>query len=128
MDTTTDHSIWPGLTARDPHALRAWLVTLGFPEGVLVEEGDLVRHSEMLWPEGGRVMIASARPDDPHFTTPAGSANLYVVTDDPDAVHAHAEALGASFTRPMKEEDYGSRGFSILDPEGNSWSFGTYAG
>ncbi|WP_223277597.1 glyoxalase/bleomycin resistance/extradiol dioxygenase family protein [Janibacter sp. YB324] len=56
-----------------------------------------MRHSEMLWPEGGRVMIASARPDDPHFTTPAGSANLYVVTDDPDAVHAHAEALGASF-------------------------------
>lgn len=133
MDTTpqtsrTDHAIWPGLTAADPRALRAWLVRLGFTEGVLVEEGDLVRHSEMLWPEGGRVMIASARPDDPHFTAPTGSANLYVVTDEPDAVHARAEALGASFTRPLEDTDYGSRGFSILDPEGNSWSFGTYAG
>lgn len=126
--TRTDHTIWPGLTADDPRALRRWLVALGFEEGILVEEGDLVIHSEMLWPEGGRVMVHSAKPDDPHFTAPVGSGNLYVVTDDPDAVHARAEALEASFTRPMKEEDYGSRGFSIIDPEGNSWSFGTYAG
>jgi uncharacterized glyoxalase superfamily protein PhnB len=28
----------------------------------------------------------------------------------------------------MREEDYGSRGFSIADPDGNVWSFGTYSG
>lgn len=126
--TRTDHTIWPGITARDPIALRAWLRDLGFEEGILVEEDALVRHSEMLWPEGGRVMISSARPDDPHFTTPVGGAMLYVVTDDPAAVHGRAEAAGATLTRPMADADYGSRGFSILDPEGNSWSFGTYAG
>lgn len=126
--TTTDHNIWSGLTSRDPHALRAWLASLGFVEGILVEDGDLVVHSEMSWPEGGRVMVHSARPDDPHFTTPVGGAMLYVVTAEPDAVHARAEAAGAIFTRPMEDADYGSRGFSILDPEGNSWSFGTYAG
>lgn len=135
MDTTTetgtrtDHDIWSGITAADPLALRAWLLTLGFTEGILVEgDGGIVQHSEMLWPEGGRVMISSARPDDPHFTMPIGGAMLYVVTDEPDAVHARAEAAGATFTRPMEDSDYGSRGFSILDPEGNSWSFGTYAG
>lgn len=134
MDTTpqtptrTDHDIWPGLSAADPRALRAWLVALGFTEGVLVEEGDLVVHSEMLWPEGGRVMISSERPEDPHFTTPVGGAMLYVVTDDPKAVHERAQAAGATFTRPLEDTDYGSTGFSILDPEGNSWSFGTYAG
>lgn len=132
MDTTprtTDHNIWPGLTASDTRALRAWLTSLGFTEGILVEAEDGgIQHSEMLWPEGGRVMISSARPDDPHFTTPIGGAMLYVVTDEPDVVHARAEAVGATFTRPMEDADYGSRGFSILDPEGNSWSFGTYAG
>lgn len=132
MDSTdtarTDHTIWPGLTAEDPKALRAWLAGLGFAEGILVEGGGFVQHSEMLWPEGGRVMISSARPDDPHLTTPVGGAMLYVVTDEPDAVHERAEAAGATVTRPMEEADYGSRGFSILDPEGNSWSFGTYAG
>lgn len=126
---TTDHNIWSGLTAQDPRALRAWLVSLGFTEGVLVEgEDGAVQHSEMLWPEGGRVMISSPRPDDPHFSTPIGSTGVYVVTDEPDAVHARAQAAGATFTRPMEDADYGSRGFSILDPEGNSWSFGTYAG
>lgn len=126
--TTTDHNIWSGITAQDPRALRGWLSALGFTEGILVEDGDLVQHSEMLWPEGGRVMISSARPEDPHFTTPIGGAMLYVVTDDPDTVHARAREAGAEFTRPMEDADYGSRGFSILDPEGNSWSFGTYAG
>ncbi|WP_338748004.1 VOC family protein [Janibacter alittae] len=124
----TDHNIWPGLTARDPAALRDWLVGLGFTEGIVVEDGGIVQHSEVLWPEGGRVMISSARPDDPHFTTPVGGAMLYVVTDDPGGVHSRAEAAGATFTRPLEDADYGSRGFSILDPEGNSWSFGTYAG
>lgn len=128
-DSRTDHDIWSGITATDPLALRAWLLTLGFTEGILVEgEGGIVQHSEMLWPEGGRVMISSARQDDPHFTMPVGGAMLYVVTDEPDAVHSRAEAAGARFTRPMEDSDYGSRGFSILDPEGNSWSFGTYAG
>lgn len=125
----TDHNIWSGLTARDPRALRAWLVELGFEEGIIVEgEDGIVQHSEMLWPEGGRVMIHSARPDDPHFTTQVGGAILYVVTDEPDVVHARATELETTFTRPLEDADHGSRGFSILDPEGNSWSFGTYAG
>ena len=124
----TDHTIWPGLTADDPRALRAWLVSLGFTEGILVEGDGIVQHSEMLWPEGGRVMISSARPEDPQFTTAIGGSNLYVVTDEPDAVHERAVAVGARFTRPMEDADYGSRGFSITDPEGNSWSFGTFAG
>ncbi len=27
---------------------------------------------------------------------------------------------------PLRDEDYGSRGYTALDPEGNAWSFGTY--
>ena len=36
--------------------------------------------------------------------------------------------LGAEVVRGLKDEDYGSRGFTVRDPEGNLWSFGTYAG
>ena len=39
-----------------------------------------------------------------------------------------ASGLGAVIIRDMEETDYGSRGFSIKDAEGNRWSFGTYAG
>lgn len=73
-------------------------------------------------------MISSAGKGDQTFVTPSGTANLYVVVTDPDAVYTRAKRLGATLVRDMSEEDYGSRGFSIADPEGNIWSFGTYAG
>ena len=126
---TEDRNVWPGLTYDDAPAARAWLEQLGFEPGIAVpgeREGSL-EHSEMRWPEGGRVMVHSPRGDDP-FDRPTGSGNSYVVTRDPDAVHARAAALGARVVRAMEETDYGSRGFTVADPEGNLWSFGTYAG
>lgn len=126
---TEDRNVWPGFTCDDAVALRTWLGQLGFTEGVAVpgETEGTLQHSEMCWPEGGRVMLHSRRPDDA-FDRPVGAGNSYVVTRDPDAVHARAVAIGAMFVREMDESDYGSRGFSVADPEGNLWSFGTYAG
>lgn len=124
-----DHNIWAAIASPDPRALRAWLVRLGFEEGTLVTLPDgSVRHSEMVWPEGGRVMVHTYNPDDTDITVPVGAGSLYVVTDHPDEVFARAQQLEAPLVRPMKEEDYGSRGFTIRDADGNTWSFGTYAG
>lgn len=131
MDTNTgtalDHNIWPGLAYRDALAQRDWLARLGFVPGIVVEgdgEGE-VHHSEMRWPEGGRVMIHSTASGKPSAT---GVGNVYVVVTDPDAIHRRAVDLGAPLVRELRDEDYGSRGFSVADPEGNTWSFGTYAG
>jgi uncharacterized glyoxalase superfamily protein PhnB len=116
-------------TYDDALAARAWLTTLGFTEGVLVADVEgTVQHSEMLWPEGGRVMVSSRGRADDTFAVARGAASVYVVVDDPDAVYARAQQLQAVVVRPMEETDFGSRGFSIKDPEGNRWSFGTYAG
>ncbi len=125
----SDHNIWPGLTYDNPLAARAWLVALGFVEGVLVSDDDgRVHHSEMFWPEGGRVMLSSAGKADATFASPRGSGSVYVVVDHPDVVYAKARGLGAELIRELDDTDYGSRGFSVADPEGNRWSFGTYAG
>ena len=51
-----------------------------------------------------------------------------VVCDDPDALFTRATAAGAEVIQGLTDEDYGSRGFSVRDPEGNIWSFGTYLG
>lgn len=127
--TRTDHNIWVGLSYDDPHAARTWLRGLGFVDGTLVEDPDgRVQHSEMVWPEGGRVMVSSRAKTDDTFVASAGVATVYVVCDDPAAVWGRAEGLGATVVRPMEDTDYGSRGFSLADAEGNSWSFGTYAG
>lgn len=50
------------------------------------------------------------------------------MTDDPDALHARAEAAGVEIIDEVRETDYGSRDFAVRDPEGNRWSFGTYRG
>jgi uncharacterized glyoxalase superfamily protein PhnB len=54
------------------------------------------------------------------------TVSLYVVDADPDAHHARAVAAGARIVRELEDMSYGSREYSVRDPEGNLWSFGTY--
>jgi uncharacterized glyoxalase superfamily protein PhnB len=35
-------------------------------------------------------------------------------------------AAGAEIIRPLQDTPYGSREFALRDPEGHSWSVGTY--
>ena len=49
-------------------------------------------------------------------------------TAHPDEVFDRAVAAGAAVFAPLEDHDYGSRDFSVTDPEGNVWSFGTYSG
>jgi uncharacterized glyoxalase superfamily protein PhnB len=51
-----------------------------------------------------------------------------VVCTDLDGLCERAVGAGATVVRELRDEDYGSRGFSVRDPEGNLWSFGTYSG
>ena len=126
-DSRPDHSIWPLLTSTDALALRAWLARLGFTDGVCIVDGSRVHHSEMLWPEGGRVMVCTANPGDAHLVPP-GSAGIYVVTAHPDQVHARSVEIGAAITRDLQDTDFGSRTFSLTTPDGHGISFGTYEG
>ena len=66
--------------------------------------------------------------DAEHLALPSGPISVYVVTAEPDTIHDRAVAAGANIVRGLRYEDYGSRGFSASDPEGNVWSFGTYVG
>ena len=94
--TRTDHNVWVGLSYDDPLAARAWLRELGFDDGILVQdEVGAVQHSEMLWPEGGRVMVSSRARGHDTFVSGARAATVYVVVDDPDAVWQRAQLLAA---------------------------------
>ncbi|MGD7003064.1 VOC family protein [Corynebacterium halotolerans] len=123
----TDHNIWPLFTSDNALALREFLKNLGFEEGVLIADGQHVQHSEMVWPEGGRLMVCTARPDDPDMQ-PAGVGNIYIVTDNPDRVHDRAVNAGVEITVQLQNTDYGSRDFGVRTPDGHTVSFGTYAG
>ena len=81
------------------------------------------------FPEHSREMLGTAGKDDsPYGQRITGNDAVYVVCTDPDALLARASAAGATLVRGLADEDYGSRGFTVRDPEGNLWSFGTYAG
>jgi uncharacterized glyoxalase superfamily protein PhnB len=56
----------------------------------------------------------------------AETRSSYIVVPNADAVYARAQAAGATVVRPLQNTDYGSREFSVKDPEGHSWSVGTY--
>jgi uncharacterized glyoxalase superfamily protein PhnB len=124
---------WPCVIYRDaPAAIRFLADTFGFVStSTIVDQNDetVVHHAELLWPEGGGVMLGSTgRPESPFSEMPTGAASIYVVTDQPDDVFKRASDAGAEIVRGHRDEDYGSRGFTARDPEGNLWSFGTYRG
>jgi uncharacterized glyoxalase superfamily protein PhnB len=51
---------------------------------------------------------------------------IYVRVADPNAIHARAVQAGAEIVIPLTDMDYGSREFSLRDPDGHLWGFGTY--
>jgi len=51
-----------------------------------------------------------------------------VVVPDADAAHRRAVDAGADVSGDPVEQDYGSRDFSVIDPEGNVWALGTHPG
>jgi uncharacterized glyoxalase superfamily protein PhnB len=128
--TSPQPTVWPAFRARDARGLIRFLVdAFGFEETAVYGEGDVVGHAQLSWPEGGGVMLGSVREDaDDAWPAVPGTAACYVVTADPAAVHARAVAAGAVVVRELSTTDYGSKEFSARDPEGNLWSFGTYAG
>jgi uncharacterized glyoxalase superfamily protein PhnB len=49
-----------------------------------------------------------------------------VIVDDVDAHFARASAAGAETIIAPRGESYGGRSYSVRDPEGHAWSFGSY--
>lgn len=125
--------VWPCLSYHDAlGAIRFLRDAFGFEETACYTRDDdptIVEHAEMRWPHGGGVMFGTASKDDSAFGSRiTGNDAIYVVCDEPDALFEQATAAGAEVVRGLRDEDYGSRGFTVRDPEGNLWSFGTYAG
>jgi uncharacterized glyoxalase superfamily protein PhnB len=133
MTNQPSKTIWPVFHYNDARAAIEFLQNaFGFTVSLVVPSEDdpsVIEHAELRWPEGGGIMLGSAnRSGNPFSQRPTGATRAYIVTDDPDQIHDRAIAAGAEIFTPLRDEDYGSRGFSVTDPEGNVWDFGTYAG
>ena len=113
--------VWPALGFRDAEAGLKFLTgVLGFTEALTVRGSGGIEHCEVRWPEGGGLMFGSEEQPRP--------GRVYVVTADPDRVYARAVEHGADVLEGPRDTDYGSRNVTVADPEGNTFTFGTYPG
>ena len=74
-------------------------------------------------------MVSSPKPEFNRLS-PADLAEipqtLCVFVEDPDAHYKAAVAAGARVIRELKTEEYGARGYEVLDPENHAWFFSDY--
>jgi uncharacterized glyoxalase superfamily protein PhnB len=131
---TSPSTIMPSLRYRDAPAAIDWLCTvLGFARHAVYSNPDgTIAHAELTL-GGGMIMLGSGKDDEygRGFKSPGElggveTRSAYIVVADADEVHRRAQAANATIVRPLKNTDYGSREFGVKDPEGHTWSVGTY--
>jgi uncharacterized glyoxalase superfamily protein PhnB len=120
-------NVYPVLKYDDSHAAIDFLErAFGF-ERLQVHEDDTgkVAHAELRCGDG-IVGLSSTGVGDPVYEQAAHRTVVYVSADEVDSLYDRAKAAGAEVVLEPTDQDYGSRDFSVRDPEGNIWSFGTY--
>jgi uncharacterized glyoxalase superfamily protein PhnB len=130
----TPSTIIPALRYRDAKAAIEWLCTvLGCTRHAVYEDKDgKVGHAELAL-GGGMLMLGSCKDDaygrgfkSPDELGGMETRSVYIVVPDADAAHERAVAAGGRIVRALEDMPYGSREFTVKDPEGHSWSVGTY--
>ncbi|HEX3265990.1 MAG TPA: glyoxalase superfamily protein [Candidatus Limnocylindrales bacterium] len=121
----TEPNVFPSFRYRDAAGAIAWLVdVLGFEVRAVHEAADgSVAHAELSH-GSGLIMLGTDRDDA--FGGRVGGGFTYIAVEGVDGLYERAVAKGADVLKEITDTDYGSRDFSVRDPEGNVWSFGTY--
>ncbi len=126
-------AIIPTLRYRDAAAAIEWLCrAFGFEKHMVVPGKDgTIAHAQLTF-ENAMIMLSSPTDNElAKLQRPAApgepvTQSAYIIVPDADAHHARAVAAGAKVVYPLTDEDYGGRGYSCLDPQGQLWHFGTY--
>jgi len=130
-DTAT---IIPTLRYREATAAIEWLCrAFGFTKHLVVPgDAGTIAHAQITY-GNGMIMLGSARDDEfgKLQRTPAqvggiGTQSPYIIVPDADTHLARAVAAGAKVVIPIRDESYGGRGYSCLDPEGHLLNFGNF--
>ena len=134
MGNATKGNIIPGMRYKDAPAAIEWLCrALGFSRHLVVPDGNGgIAHAQLVL-GNGMIMLGSYRdegeydrlvklPEDAGGSTQAA----YIFIRDIDDHYQRAVAAGARVVYELAEQDYGGKLYSVLDPEGHLWNFGSY--
>jgi uncharacterized glyoxalase superfamily protein PhnB len=121
-------ALYPGLQYRDADTAMKWLEdVLGceLRDDHRDYDGNVV-HAELAF-RGAIVMLSTAGVGrEPFRSLPAGGRLVYCALDDVDSLYEQVRDAGGDIAVELTDTDYGSRDFTVRDPEGNLWAFGTY--
>jgi len=133
--TETGSPLISCLDYKDADVAVAWLCrAFGFQEhAVYRDDAGRVAHAELSFGRG----IIMLGPDQrgefgklvmtlPERAGGRCTQTIYVIVDDVDAHYARASEAGAETIIAPRGESYGGRSYSVRDPEGHAWSFGSY--
>jgi uncharacterized glyoxalase superfamily protein PhnB len=95
-------------------------------------ENGAIEHAQLVF-GNGMIMLGSVRDDvfgklqkSPTALRGVNSQSACIIVDDADKHYARAVAAGAKVACEIRNQDFGGRGYSCLDPEGCLWNFGAY--
>ena len=130
----TTSTVIPTMRYEDARAAIDWLCEAFEFEQHLVVPGEngTITHAQLVF-GNGMIMLGSTRDNEfgqlqkpPRALGGVGTQSPYIIVEDADKHYARAVAAGAEVVIPIKDEDYGGRGYSCRDFEGHVWNFGTY--
>ena len=126
--------IIPTLRYKDaPGAIDLLCKAFGFERHLIVPgENDTIAHAQLTF-NNAMIMLGSENDNEygKWLRTRKDLSGLntqaqYMVVEEVDEHYQKAIAAGAEIVLDIKDEDYGGRGYSCLDPEGHLWNFGSY--
>ena len=120
----------PILRYQDAAAAIKWLcAAFGFQEHLVVADEKnpkIIHHAQLVYGTG-MVMLSSAGISDfDNFLDKNQKQNIYMIVPSADDHCAQAKKSGAEILLDITDQDYGGRGYTCRDVEGNIWSFGDY--
>ncbi len=124
-------TLYPCLYYDDALAAIDWLErAFGFQRRLVVsgDETRPVAHAELVI-GSGCIMVGSSNLEHGWVSPERLSGtnqSTCIYLPEVDTVFASAVAAGAKVIFGIENTDYGSRGFTVRDPEGHDWNFGTY--
>ena len=126
--------IIPTIRYKDAPTAIEWLCkAFGFKKNLVVQgENGTISHAQLSF--GNAMIMLGSENDNEYgklFRTPEdlngfNTQALYIVVEEVDEHYKRAISAGAEIVLDIKDEDYGGRGYSCKDPEGNLWNFGSY--
>jgi len=133
---STNSSVIPTMKYKNASAAVDWLShAFGFDKKVVYPDGKGgISHAQLTFGTG--MIMISSESDTPYGRLMAvprdldnvntQSANIILDEDKVKDHYENAIRAGAKIALPLEKQDYGGQSYSVFDPEGHLWNFGSY--